>query len=39
MKDYIGGVILFEETINQKTNKGITIPDLINKAGIIGIKS
>ena len=29
MKDYIGGVILFDETIKQKTTFGITVPELI----------
>ena len=39
MRDYIGGVILFDETIKQKTNKGINIPDLINNTGsVVGIK-
>ena len=39
MKDYIGGVILFDETIKQTTNNGINIPDLINSTGsIVGIK-
>ena len=39
MKDYIGGVILFDETIRQKTNLGPTIPELISKHGAIpGIK-
>jgi fructose-bisphosphate aldolase class I len=39
MKDYIGGVILFDETIKQTTNNGITIPNLINSNGsIVGIK-
>ena len=39
MKDYIGGVILFDETIKQKTTLGITIPQLISKHGAIpGIK-
>ena len=39
MKDYIGGVILFDETIKQKTNLGQTIPELISKHGAIpGIK-
>ena len=39
MKNYIGGVILFDETIKQKTTLGPTIPELIlkNKA-IPGIK-
>ena len=31
MKDYIGGVILFDETIKQKTILGPTIPELIFK--------
>ena len=31
MKDYIGGVILFDETIRQKTTLGPTIPELISK--------
>ena len=39
MKDYIGGVILFDETIRQKTTIGPTIPELISKHGAIpGIK-
>ncbi len=39
MKDYIGGVILFDETIRQKTTYGPTIPELISKHGAIpGIK-
>tara|TARA_Y200000002_G_scaffold344589_1_gene317888 strand:+ start:76 stop:1092 length:1017 start_codon:yes stop_codon:yes gene_type:complete len=39
MKDYIGGVILFDETIRQKTSLGPTIPELISKNGAIpGIK-
>jgi len=39
MKDYIGGVILFDETIRQKTTLGPTIPELILKNGAIpGIK-
>ena len=39
MKDYIGGVILFDETIRQKTSLGSTIPELISKHGAIpGIK-
>ena len=39
MKNYIGGVILFDETIKQKTTLGPSIPELIsqNKA-IPGIK-
>ena len=40
MKNYIGGVILFEETLKQKSTKGISIPDLIMKSGSIpGIES
>ena len=39
MKDYIGGVILFDETIRQKTTLGPSIPELISKHGAItGIK-
>ncbi len=39
MKDYIGGVILFDETIKQKSTLGPTIPELISKNGAIpGIK-
>ena len=39
MKDYIGGVILFDETIRQKTTLGPTIPELIINSGVIpGIK-
>jgi fructose-bisphosphate aldolase, class I len=39
MKDCIGGVILFDETIKQKTTLGLTIPELISKNGAItGIK-
>ena len=39
MKDFIGGVILFDETIRQKTTLGPTIPELISKNGAIpGIK-
>ena len=39
MKNYIGGVILFDETIRQKTTIGPTIPELISKQGAIpGIK-
>ena len=39
MKDYIGGVILFDETIKQKTSTGKTIPELINASGsLTGIK-
>jgi len=39
MKNYIGGVILYDETIKQKTSSGKTIPDLIKSFGSIpGIK-
>ena len=39
MKDYIGGVILFDETIRQKTTLGPTVPELIKNQGAIpGIK-
>ena len=39
MKDCIGGVILFDETIRQKTSTGISIPELITKHNSIpGIK-
>ena len=39
MKNYIGGVILYNETIKQKTSSGKTIPDLIKSFGSIpGIK-
>ena len=39
MKDFIGGVILFDETIRQKTTLGPTIPELITEHGAIpGIK-
>ena len=36
---YIAGVILFEETLNQKTSQGIPFPEALNKHGIVpGIK-
>jgi len=39
MKNYIGGVILYDETIKQKTSTGKTIPELISSLGSIpGIK-
>ena len=39
VKHYIGGVILFDETIKQKTTLGPTIPELIlNNGAIPGIK-
>jgi fructose-bisphosphate aldolase class I len=39
VKNYIGGVILYDETIRQKTSSGKTIPELIKSFGSIpGIK-
>jgi fructose-bisphosphate aldolase class I len=39
MKNYIGGVILYDETIKQKTSSGKTIPELIESSGsVTGIK-
>ncbi len=39
MKNHIGGVILFDETIKQKTTFGLTVPELIVKNNAIpGIK-
>ena len=39
MKNYIGGVILYDETIKQKTSTGETVPKLIKSFGSIpGIK-
>ena len=39
MKTYIGGVILFDETIRQKTSSGISICELISKnESVPGIK-
>ena len=39
MKDFIGGVILFDETIRQKTTLGPSVPELISKHGAVpGIK-
>ena len=39
MKSYIGGVILYDETIKQKTSSGKTVPELIKSFGSIpGIK-
>ena len=39
MKNYIGGVILFDETIRQKTTLGPSIPELISQNNAIpGIK-
>jgi fructose-bisphosphate aldolase class I len=39
MREYIGGVILYDETINQTSNTGKTIPDMISETGAVpGIK-
>tara|TARA_B100001057_G_C22768236_1_gene918523 strand:+ start:161 stop:1171 length:1011 start_codon:yes stop_codon:yes gene_type:complete len=39
MNECIGGVILYDETIKQKTNKEISVVELINKMGsVAGIK-
>ena len=39
MKDFIGGVILYDETIKQKSSTNIKIPELISSNGAIpGIK-
>jgi fructose-bisphosphate aldolase class I len=39
MNDFIGGVILYDETINQTSNSNQTIPELISKSGAVpGIK-
>ena len=39
MKECIGGVILYDETINQTTSLGKSIPDLISSSGAVpGIK-
>jgi fructose-bisphosphate aldolase class I len=39
MKNCIGGVILYDETINQRSNLGKTIPDMISETGAVpGIK-
>jgi fructose-bisphosphate aldolase, class I len=39
MKNYIGGVILYDETIRQTTNSKQTVPELISSSGTIpGIK-
>ena len=38
-KDYISGVILYDETLRQTTSQGISIPALLEKQNIIpGIK-
>jgi fructose-bisphosphate aldolase, class I len=39
IKNYVGGVILFDETIRQKTTTGISIPELLDKNNsVVGIK-
>jgi len=39
IKNYIGGVILFDETIRQKTSVGISISELLEKNNsVVGIK-
>ena len=39
MRDYIGGVILYDETINQTSSSGKSIPNLISSTGAVtGIK-
>jgi fructose-bisphosphate aldolase class I len=39
MRECIGGVILYDETINQKSNDGKTIPSIISETGAVpGIK-
>lgn len=36
---YIAGVILFEETLSQKTSQGVAFPELLQKMGVLpGIK-
>ena len=35
MKEYIGGVILYDETIKQMTSFGKSIPDLISSSGAL----
>lgn len=39
INEFIAGVILYEETLNQKTSNGILFPELLKKNGILpGIK-
>ena len=39
MEDYIGGVILYDETIRQKADDGTPFPELLAAKGVIpGIK-
>ena len=35
MKEFIGGVILYDETINQTSGSKHTIPELISQTGVI----
>ena len=35
MKSYIGGVILYDETIKQISNSNKNIPDLISSSGVV----
>ncbi len=38
-EEFISGVILFDETIRQKTSSGVSVPDLLTSKGILpGIK-
>ena len=39
LSDHVSGVILFEETLSQKSTQGNSLGDLLNKKGIVpGIK-
>ena len=39
MSSYLGGVIMYEETLFQKTKDGVAFPEVLNKLGIVpGIK-
>ncbi len=39
MEEYISGVIMFEETLHQKSNNGISFPELLSSKGVVpGIK-
>lgn len=39
INQFVAGVILFEETLNQKTSDGVPFPEALNKLGIVpGIK-
>lgn len=39
MEKYISGVIMFEETLHQKSNNGIPFPELLSSKGVVpGIK-